>query len=148
MHISAKADYAIRAALEIAHREPDVVTAEVISGAQQVPRRYVVSILSDLRRADLVRASRGSAGGYTLTRPAREISLGDIIRGVDGPLAEVAGSRPEDAAHAGVAQHLPDIWVALRTSLRQVLDRTTLQDALTGDLPDDVRRLAERPRAR
>ena len=148
MHISAKADYAIRAALEIAHREPEVVTAEIISGAQAVPRRYVVSILSDLRRADLVRASRGSTGGYTLTRPAREISLGDIVRGVDGPLAEVAGAPPERAAHGGVAQHLPDVWVALRASLQTVLDETTLQDALTGDLPAHVRRMADAPGAR
>jgi len=148
MHISAKSDYAIRAALEIARHEPEVVTAETIASGQDLPRRFIVSILSDLRCADLVRAQRGSAGGYVLTRPARDITLGDVMRAVDGPLGEVHGLRPDDAAHAGAAQHLPDVWVALRTSLRQVLDETTLHDALTGELPAHVRRMVDAPAGR
>jgi len=145
VHISARSDHAIRAALELACREPEIVTAETIAAAQDVPRRSVVAILSDLRRADLVRASRGSTGGYVLTRPAREITLGDVVRGVDGPAADVVGARADGAGCTDVTQHLPGVWAALRTSLRQVLDATTLHDVLTGDLPDHVRRLAEAP---
>jgi Rrf2 family protein len=143
MHISAKSDYAIRAALEIARREPDVVTAETIATTQDLPRRFIVSILSDLRCADLVRAQRGPTGGYVLTRPARDITLGAIVRAVDGPLAEVHGLHPGVDADVGAAQHLPDIWVALRTSLCRVLDETTLEHALTGRLPAHVRRLRD-----
>jgi Rrf2 family protein len=143
VQISAKSDYAIRAALEIARREPALVTAETIVAGQDLPRKFVESILADLRRAGLVYTQRGSAGGYALTRPAREVTLGAIIRAVDGPLAEVHGSRPHETVYTGVAEHLPQIWVAVRCSLRRVLDETTLQHALTGRLPAHVRRLTE-----
>ncbi|GIG19546.1 Rrf2 family transcriptional regulator [Cellulomonas chitinilytica] len=148
MHISAKSDYAIRAALEIAQREPDVVTADTIAGGQGLPRTFVVSILADLRRAGLVRAHRGSSGGYVLTRPASDVTLGSIIRAVDGPLGQVHGLRPDEVEYPGVAEHLPDVWVAVRSSLRLVLDGTTLQHALTGRLPAPVARMRDAPGAR
>ncbi|GAA3564592.1 Rrf2 family transcriptional regulator [Amycolatopsis ultiminotia] len=143
MQISAKSDYAIRAALEIARREPELVTATEIVNGQDLPRKFVEAILSDLRRAGLVHTQRGSAGGYALTRPAREVSLGAIIRAVDGPLTAVRGVRPHETSYTGAAEHLPQLWVALRCSLRRVLDETTLQHILTGRLPAGVRRLTE-----
>jgi Rrf2 family protein len=147
VQISARADYAIRAALEIARREPDVVTAEVITAEQDLPRKFTEAILTDLRRAGLVHTQRGSAGGYTLTRPAREITLGAVIRAVDGPLAEVRGLRPHETTYTGVAEHLPEVWVAVRHAIRRVLDETTLEQTLTGRLPAHVRRMSTAPDA-
>jgi Rrf2 family protein len=148
MHISAKADYAIRAMLEIAQHDPAIVTAETIAAGQELPRTFMVSILSDLRRAGLVRAQRGSSGGYLLTRSPRDVSLGEVIRAVDGPLAEVHGMRSGEGAYTGVAAHLPDVWTALRSSLALVLDETTLHHALTGRLPPRVRRILDAPAVR
>ena len=103
--------------------------------------------LSELRRAGLVRSQRGADGGYALARPADEITIGAVIRVVDGPLAEVHGLRPNETAYTGVAEHLPDIWVAMRAALRGVLDETSLQDVLTGKLPEHVKRMAQDPDA-
>jgi len=114
---------------------------------QTLPRKFLESILADLRRAGIVLSQRGSTGGYTLSRPAASISLGDIFRAVDGPLAEVRGLRPHETSYAGVAEHLPVVWVAVRASLRRVLDGTSLEQLLNGDLPQEVRSLAKDPQA-
>ena len=147
MQISAKSDYAIRALLNLAAHEPELVKVDVLVREQGLPRKFIEAILGELRRASIVRSQRGADGGYALARPASEITLGSVIRAVDGPLAEVRGLRPHETAYEGVAQHLPDVWVAVRTSLRRVLDETTLAHVLTGKLPPAVRRLLDEPDA-
>lgn len=147
MDISAKTDYAVRALLELASRYPDLVKIDLVIADQELPRKFVEGILGDLRRAGLVRTQRGAEGGYTLARPAAEISVAAVFRAVDGPLAEVRGLRPDQTQYRGVAAHLPDLWVAVRASLRSVLDETTLADLLTGRLPEPVRQLIEAPGA-
>jgi Rrf2 family protein len=147
VHISAKSDYAIRALLSLAAYEPDLVKAEIIARQQQLPRKFVEAILADLRRAGLVRTQRGAEGGYALARPASEISLGQVFRAVDGPLAEIRGIRPHETTGEGVATHLPAVWIALRAAMRQVLDETTLAQVLSGKLPRQVKRMADDPTA-
>lgn len=147
MQISAKTDYAVRALLTLASRSPDLVKVDVLTVQQGLPRKFVEAILSELRRAGLVRSQRGADGGYALARPADEITIGAVIRVVDGPLAEVRGLRPHETAYTGVAEHLPDVWVAMRSALRTVLDETTLEHVLTGNLPPHVRRMAQEPDA-
>jgi Rrf2 family protein len=147
VQISAKTDYAIRALLNLAAREPDLVKVDTIVREQGLPRKFVEAILGELRRAQIVRSQRGADGGYALARPAGEITLGAVIRAVDGPLAEVRGLRPHETTYAGVAQHLPEVWVAVRSSLRRVLDEITLAQLLNGKLPAHVRRLVDEPDA-
>ena len=147
MHISAKTDYAVRALLILASRSPGLVTLEALAEQQGLPRKFVEAILSELRRAGLVRSQRGADGGYALARPATDITIGSVIRVVDGPLAEVRGLRPHETAYTGVAEHLPVVWVAMRSSLRTVLDETTLEHVLTGMLPPHVQRMAQEPDA-
>ena len=147
MQISAKTDYAIRALLSLAAREPELVKVDVVVTEQGLPRKFVEAILGELRRSGLVRSQRGAEGGYALTRPAAEITLGSVIRAVDGPLAEVRGLRPHEATYSGVAEHLPEVWVAVRAALRRVLDETTLAQVLTGKLPLHVRKLLDGPEA-
>lgn len=149
MDISARTDYAIRALLmlaEQAHAAPSPgvpVSVDTLASRQALPRKFLEAILGDLRRAGVVVSRRGPSGGYTLSRPAAEISLGDVFRAVDGPLAEVRGLRPHETAYEGVAEHLPVVWVAVRATLRRVLDGTSLEQLLTGELPADVRHLAQ-----
>ncbi|MDQ1730263.1 MAG: hypothetical protein QOK10_422 [Pseudonocardiales bacterium] len=147
MEISAKSDYAVRALLELAAKAPDLVKIDVIVGDQQLPRKFVEAILGDLRRAGIVRSMRGADGGYALARPASEISIGSVIRAVDGPLAEVRGLRPDEMNYTGLAQHLPGLWVAVRASLRRVLDETSVQQLLSGKMPAHVRRMIDDPNA-
>lgn len=147
MEISAKSDYAVRALLGLAAHTPNLVKVDLIIGEQRLPRKFVEAILGELRRAGLVRSQRGAEGGYALARPASDITLGAVIRAVDGPLAEVRGLRPDQTTYTGVAQHLPEVWVAVRASLRRVLDETTLQHVLTGKLPPHVRRMVDTPGA-
>ena len=147
MQISAKTDYAIRALLNLAAHEPQLVKIDTIVREQGLPRKFVESILGELRRAGLVRSQRGAEGGYALARPAEEITLGAVIRAVDGPLAEVRGLRPHEATYAGLAQHLPDVWIAVRASLRRVLDEVTLGQVLSGKRPAHVRRMVDAPDA-
>lgn len=147
MQISAKTDYAVRALLSLAVREPELVKIDTVIGEQGLPRKFVEAILGDLRRAGIVRSQRGADGGYALARTADEITLGQVIRAVDGPLAEVRGLRPHETNYAGVAEHLPNVWVAVRASLRRVLDETTLAQVLSGKLPEHVRRLTDEPDA-
>jgi Rrf2 family protein len=147
VQISAKTDYAVRALLSLAAREPELVKIDTVVTEQNMPRKFVEAILGELRRAGLVRSQRGADGGYALARPAKEITLGAVLRAVDGPLAEVRGLRPHETTYPGVAQHLPQVWVAVRAALRRVLDETTLAQVLSGSLPNHVRRLIEAPDA-
>jgi len=137
---TAKADYAVRAAVELA-AAGDLVTAEQLAQAQGIPLNFLENILGDLRRAGIVGSRRGQQGGYSLARPANEISLADVIRGVEGPLANVRGQAPEELRYDGSAQPLRDVWVALRASVRSVLEQVTLADVAAGTLPDHVRDL-------
>ena len=146
VQISAKTDYAIRRCSNLAAHEPELVKVDVIVSEQGLPRKFVEAILGELRRAGLVRSQRGADGGYALARPADEITLGSVIRAVDGPLAEVRGLRPHETTYAGVAEHLPEVWVAVRASLRRVLDETTLAQVLSGELPRARRRHGRRTR--
>jgi Rrf2 family protein len=145
--ISAKAEYAVRAALELAAKHGDglPLKAEAISRAQDIPAKFLESILLDLRRADLVRSQRGAVGGYWLARTAEQVTIADVIRAVDGPLAYVRGERPEHVEYAGAAQHLSGLWIALRASIRAVLETTTLAQVLEGELPSPVRALVADP---
>jgi Rrf2 family protein len=133
--------------LELAAHGPELVKADVLISHQGLPRKFIEAILAELRRANLVRSQRGADGGYALSRPPSKITLGSIIRAVDGPLAEVRGLRPDETTYQGAAQHLPEVWVAVRASLRKVLDDTTLAQVLTGNLPAHVRRMVEAPDA-
>lgn len=147
MDISAKTDYAVRALLALAEHAPELVKVDVVVDEQGLPRKFVEAILGELRRAGLVRSQRGADGGYALARPAREITIGAVMRAVNGPLAEVRGLRPHETSYVGVAEHLPEVWVAVRASLRRVLDETTLAHVLAGRLPVHVRRLVAAPDA-
>jgi Rrf2 family protein len=145
--VSAKADYAIRAALELAAAGEGPVKGDRIASAQGIPANFLENILADLRNSGLVASRRGAEGGYWLARPAAEISLADVIRAVDGPLAAVRGQRSEQVVYAGSSASLRDVWVAVRASLRNVLERTTLADVAAGTLPSEVRALADDPDA-
>lgn len=147
MHIPAKADYAIRALLALAANGGGTIAGSALAEAQQIPMKFLESILAELRRAGIVASLRGPEGGYRLARPAAEIALADIIRAIDGPLAEVRGERPETTCYDGAAAHLQEVWIAVRVALRQVLERTSLADVVSGRLPPHVRRLLEDPEA-
>ena len=147
MRVSAKADYALRAAAELAVSGAGPMKAERISEAQDIPIKFLESILLELKHAGIVRSQRGPDGGYALARPAAEISLADVIRAVDGPLANVRGDRPENVSYAGPATRLTDVWIAVRASLRHVLESTSLADLSGGQLPPEVEELAQDPKA-
>jgi Rrf2 family protein len=142
VRVSAKTDYALRAALELA-AAPDEkpVKGERIATAQAIPLRFLENILMQLRHAGLVESRRGAEGGYRLARPAGDVTLADVIRAIDGPLAGVSGARPETLAFAGVAEPMRDVWIAVRASLRGVLEGVTLADVVAGGLPQHVREL-------
>jgi Rrf2 family protein len=147
VRVSAKADYAIRAAVELAAAGEGPVKGERIAHAQGIPPNFLENILGDLRNAGIVGSRRGAEGGYWLARPAREISLADVIRAVDGPLANVRGVRSERVEYEGSASGLREVWVAVRASLRGVLERVTVADVARGELPQHVRALAADPDA-
>jgi len=134
---TAKADYAVRAAVELA-AAGDLVTAEQIAHAQQIPLNFLENILRDLRRAGIVDSRRGQAGGYVLARPAEAVSIADVIRAVEGPLANVRGLPPESLEYPGAADKLRDVWVALRANVRAVLEGVTLAEVARGELPEHV----------
>lgn len=139
VRISAKTDYAVRAAAELAASEPDRwVKTETVADRQGIPLPFLLNILAELRTAGLVQSRRGAEGGYRLAQPADALTVADVIRAVDGPLANVAGERPEDVAYAGAAVAMRDVWVALRATMRLVLEGVTLADVAAGRLPDDV----------
>jgi Rrf2 family protein len=137
---TAKADYAVRAAVELA-AAGELVTAEHIARAQGIPVNFLENILRDLRRAGVVESRRGQQGGYALARPAEEISVADVIRAVEGPLANVRGHPPEELEYVGSAAKLRDVWVALRASVRSVLEQVTLAGLARGELPERVEEL-------
>jgi Rrf2 family protein len=147
VRVSAKTDYAVRALLELAVGGEGPVKAERLAQAQEIPLKFLENILTDLRHAGIVRAQRGAEGGYWLARDPAEVTLGEVIRAVDGPLASVRGEAPEDVAYEGAAQNLRVVWVALRASMRSVVDTVTLEDVVNDRLPAPVRRLTEQPDA-
>ncbi|MEQ8842067.1 MAG: Rrf2 family transcriptional regulator [Acidimicrobiales bacterium] len=143
MQVSAKVDYAVRALLEIATSESSRVTRDELAEAQGIPPRYLEVVLTDLRQAGLLFGHRGAAGGYSLGRPAETITIADIARVVDGPLALVQGRRPEEVTYTGSSQHLHELWIGLRAAVRAVLEGVTLADLAVGHLPPDVRSLVD-----
>jgi Rrf2 family protein len=150
MRLSARVDYALRAAVELASASGSAtrpVTAERIATAQDIPSKFLESILLQLRRAGIVNSQRGPEGGYWLARPAGETSLAEVIRAIDGPLAHVRGHRPENLGYRGAAAALQDVWIALRASEREILDSVTLADVAAARLPKRVRSLAADPGA-
>ena len=147
MRVSAKADYAIRAAVELAAAGDGPVKGDRIAKAQSIPPNFLENILADLRNAGIVHSRRGAEGGYWLARPAEEVSLADVIRAVDGPLANVRGVRSDQLAYDGSAKALEQVWIAVRASLRGVLEGVSLADVARGELPDHVRQLAADPDA-
>jgi Rrf2 family protein len=147
MRLSARADYALRAAIEIANVGDSHVTAEQVARAQQIPVKFLETILTQLRRAGLVRSQRGPDGGFWLARPAEEITLADIIRAIDGQLLGVRGERPENVGYIGAAEPLQRVWIALRASERAILEEVTLGQIVSGELPATVMDLVGDPRA-
>jgi len=147
MRVSAKVDYALRAASELAAAGEDPVKREAIAAAQGIPVPFLEQILLALKRAGIVRTRRGPDGGYWLARPAAEVTLAEVIRAVEGPLANVQGARPEDVAYAGAAAPLRDVWIAVRANLRAVLEEVTLADLADGELPTAVGALTSDPDA-
>ncbi len=148
MRISAKADYAVRAAVELAAADGDKpVKAERIATAQGIPLNFLENILGELRHAGIVRSHRGADGGFRLARPANEVTVADVIRAVEGPLASVRGGPPEDAEYGGAASALPRVWIAVRANLRRVMEQVTIADVANSKLPRSVEKLTEDPGA-
>lgn len=145
--VTAKAEYAVRAMLELATTEESLLKGERIASSQGIPLKFLENILVDLRHADLVHAQRGADGGYRLAREPEEITLGQVIRAVEGPLASVRGEPPERMTYEGSSENLQRVWIAVRASLRSVLDDLTLADVVAGRMPEHVRRLTEAPDA-
>ncbi|MFF8903894.1 RrF2 family transcriptional regulator [Streptomyces olivaceoviridis] len=148
MRISARADYAVRAVLELAVRQGNgPVKAEEIAAVQEIPHKFLEGILGDLRRAGIVDSRRGGGGGYRLAREAASITVADVIRAVDGPIVSVRGERPTGLSYSGTAQPLLPLWIALRANVRRVLEGVTLADLAADALPEPVRALAAEPAA-
>jgi Rrf2 family protein len=147
VQVNAKVDYALRALTELATAHPDPMKAEAIARAQSIPPKFLENILLELRHAGIVLSQRGADGGYRLGRPAEEISLAEVIRVVDGPLANVRGLRPENLEYIGPAESLIKVWIALRANMRAVLENVSLEELRTGNLPDEVIALTELPDA-
>lgn len=148
MRISAKVDYAVRAMCELAaHDGVAPLKADQIAAAQEIPISFLVNILVDLKRAGFVRSLRGQVGGYRLAKPAASITIADVIRAVEGPLADVRGIRPESLRFAGSATALRDVWLATRVGLRRVLEGVSIEDVASGTLPAAVRELLDDPDA-
>jgi Rrf2 family protein len=147
VQVNAKVDYALRALAELATAGPGPVKSETIARAQGIPPKFLENILLELRHGGVVISQRGAEGGYRLALPAEEITLADVIRIVDGPLANVRGLRPERLEYTGPAESLLQVWIALRANMRAVLERVTLQDLVTGQLPPEIVALTEPPDA-
>jgi Rrf2 family protein len=150
LQVSAKIDYALRAAAELARaaaEETGPVKGETISESQGIPKKFMENILHDLKRSGIVRTRRGASGGYWLALPAEEIALADIIRAVEGPLANVRGEWPEAVEYSGAAEHLQEVWIAVRANLRAVLESVTLADLVEGELPTPITELTRDPEA-
>ena len=148
MRISAKVDYAVRAAVELAASSSErPVKAETIANAQGIPLNFLENILGELRHAGIVRSHRGAEGGFRLAKPPEKVTVADIFRAVEGPLASVRGGPPEDASYSGAAETLPRVWIAVRANLRKVVEHVTVADVAAGKLPAAVEKLAEDPEA-
>jgi Rrf2 family protein len=144
VRVSAKADYAVRAAIEIAASPTPPVKADLLAQSQGIPITFLHKILHELRIAGIIRTQRGPDGGHELARSAHEITVADVLRAVEGPLAEVRGTAPESLAYAGSALPLQRVWIALRSNVRDVLETVTLADVAENCLPEDVDALADR----
>jgi Rrf2 family protein len=150
LQVSAKTDYALRAAAELAKAASEgagPLKGERISASQGIPKKFMENILHDLKRAGLVRTQRGASGGYWLALPPDEIWLAGIIRAVEGPLANVRGEWPEAVEYTGAAEHLQEVWIAVRASMRAVLESVTLEDLVNGELPASITELTSDPEA-
>jgi Rrf2 family protein len=154
MRVSAKVDYAVRACVELAavQERGDVdsvrpVKAEALARAQEIPLKFLENILQGLRQAGIVESRRGPDGGHLLARPPAEISIADVIRAIDGPLAGVGGRRPDELEFSGSAAAMKDVWIAVRSTLRNLLEEVTLADVAAGNLPEHVAALTADPRA-
>ncbi len=131
MRVSAKVDYALRAMTELAAAAPSLMTAEQLATAQKIPPKFLENILAQLRNGGLVASQRGAEGGYRLAKQPEEISMADVIRELEGPIATVRGARPDELEYAGPATRLRDIWLELRSQMRGVLEQTTLADLIS-----------------
>ncbi|TMM18826.1 MAG: Rrf2 family transcriptional regulator [Actinobacteria bacterium] len=139
MHVTAKADYAVRAVIELAGSRMDAPRkVDEVAKAQGIPVSFLENILTQLRSSGLVRSQRGPEGGYWLARPARDINLAQVIRAVEGPLVGVRGQRPEEVEYTGTAESLQQVWIALRANLRKVLEHVTVEQVAAGKLPREV----------
>ena len=147
MRLTARADYALRAAAELAAAAPAQMKAAELARAQDIPPKFLENILLDLKKSGLVASQRGAEGGYTLARDAADIRLADVIRAVEGPLANVRGIRPEALDYRGAATPLREVWIALRVNLRAVLEEVSLADVAGGRLPERVLDLTRSPEA-
>jgi len=152
VRVSAKVDYAVRASVELAVAQDGAdsgrpVKAETLARAQDIPVKFLENILQGLRQAGLVESRRGPDGGHLLARPAAEIAIADIIRAIDGPLAGVGGRRPEELSYSGSAEPLRAVWIAVRASVRRVLEEVTIADIASGNVPSHVTELTEEPGA-
>ena len=142
MRVSAKSDYAVRAAVELAASPEGPVKGERLAGAQDIPLQFLEHILLDLKHAGIIRARRGARGGYWLARPASQVTVADVIRAVEGPIAHVQSAPPEAITYGGSARELQTVWIAVRASLRSVLESVTLADLVNRELPAGVQELA------
>ena len=148
MRISAKVDYAVRAVVELAAADSEKpIKAERIATAQGIPLNFLENILGELRHAGIVRSHRGAEGGFRLARPPAEVTVADVIRAVEGPLASVRGGPPEEATYAGAASALPRVWIAVRVNLRRVVEQVTIADIAAGQIPPELDQLTEDPGA-
>jgi Rrf2 family protein len=148
MHVTAKADYAVRAVVELASGSQDSPRkVDEVAKAQGIPVSFLENILTQLRSAGLVRSQRGPEGGYWLAHPPAEVNLAQVIRAVEGPLVGVRGLRPEEVSYEGSAESLQQVWLALRANLRKVLEHVTLADVASGKLPKDIVALTKQEEA-
>ncbi len=149
MRVSAKADYALRAVLELSATDPaePIMKGEMLANAQEIPVQFLEHILLDLKRSGLIKARRGARGGYWLAKDPAEISVADVIRAVEGPLANVQESAPEDIHYLGAAEGLREVWIAVRASLRAVLENTSLAEVRDGKLPWQIEASINDPQA-
>jgi len=151
MYISARVDYAMRALLELAAAQRTnpraLLKGDAIAEKHLIPTKFLVGLLTTLRTAGILQSMRGRDGGFRLAKPAADIRVADVMRALEGPLAEVRGERPEETEYLGAAEHLRDLWIATRVALRSVLETTSLADIETGNLPSDVSALLSAPGA-
>lgn len=147
MHVTARSDYAVHAMLHLAAAWPGQVSAQTIATAHGLPHKFLETVMTTLRRHELVNSQRGNSGGFSLAREPGAITVGEILRAVDGPLVGIRGQRPNDLVYDGCAEHLTEVWVAARAALREVLDQVTLSQIQAGALPPHITELAARPGA-